>query len=201
MAKTLSAYIDLRSPYSYVAVDAIRALERDFAVAVDWLPFTLDIAGAGAGAQGVEAARWRRKVKYLYMDVRRFAGPRGLVIKGPLKVFDPFVSAAGLLFAKRAGLLDFYLDRVYPAFFDRTLDIEDRAAIGAILAAGGADAAGFAAWLDGAARSELAAIHDAAEQAGVFGVPSFALDGELFWGQDRIGLLRQRLEQAGLRRG
>jgi 2-hydroxychromene-2-carboxylate isomerase len=34
----------------------------------------------------------------------------------------------------------------------------------------------------------------------VFGVPTFVLDGELFWGGDRIDLLRERLDEKGVRR-
>jgi 2-hydroxychromene-2-carboxylate isomerase len=34
----------------------------------------------------------------------------------------------------------------------------------------------------------------------VFGVPMFVFDGELFWGGDRIGLLRERLDEKGVKR-
>ena len=39
-----------------------------------------------------------------------------------------------------------------------------------------------------------------AETSGVFGVPTFVFDGELFWGGDRIGLLRERLDEKGVKR-
>jgi succinylarginine dihydrolase len=39
-----------------------------------------------------------------------------------------------------------------------------------------------------------------AEAAGVFGVPTFVFDGELFWGGDRIGLLRERLDEKSVKR-
>ena len=39
-----------------------------------------------------------------------------------------------------------------------------------------------------------------AEASGVFGVPTFVFDGELFWGGDRIGLLRERLDEKGVKR-
>jgi 2-hydroxychromene-2-carboxylate isomerase len=51
---------------------------------------------------------------------------------------------------------------------------------------------------------EGAAEHDRlrgeAEAAGIFGVPTFVFDGELFWGGDRIGLLRERLDEKGVKR-
>ena len=58
------------------------------------------------------------------------------------------------------------------------------------------------------ANEKIAPRHDAlrteAEASGVFGVPSFVFDGEIFWGGDRIFLLRERLsvnEYALLRAG
>ena len=39
----------------------------------------------------------------------------------------------------------------------------------------------------------LARIAAEANEQGVFGVPTFILDGELFWGHDRVALLRERL--------
>ena len=57
----------------------------------------------------------------------------------------------------------------------------------------GAPAAGFFDFLDGAGRDELARIAVEAETAGVFGVPTFVVDGELFWGGDRIWMVREKL--------
>ena len=48
---------------------------------------------------------------------------------------------------------------------------------------------------DPATRREHDLIVTQAEARGVFGVPSFVFEGELFWGGDRIGLLRERIEQ------
>jgi 2-hydroxychromene-2-carboxylate isomerase len=78
-------------------------------------------------------------------------------------------------------------------FWRRALDIEDENAIGAIIAEIGGDRDGFARYLAGPGRVDYAAIVATAEERGVFGVPSFLLDGELFWGADRIWLLRERL--------
>ena len=39
-----------------------------------------------------------------------------------------------------------------------------------------------------------------AEASGVFGVPTFVFEGELFWGGDRIGLLRERLDEKVVKR-
>ncbi len=80
MNRTLTAYIDLKSPYAYLAIEPTRRLARRCGVALDWLPYTLDIpsylgsAKVDETGQVIEQDRsphqWRR-VKYSYMDVRR----------------------------------------------------------------------------------------------------------------------------------
>lgn len=55
--------------------------------------------------------------------------------------------------------------------------------------------AGFTAFLVGAGRAEHDAIRAAAEDFGIFGVPSFVIDGELFWGKEHLPAIRERLLQ------
>jgi 2-hydroxychromene-2-carboxylate isomerase len=63
----------------------------------------------------------------------------------------------------------------------------------AVLAEAGADTSGVAAYLEGDGRAELERICRDAEEKGVFGVPSFILDGELFWGREHLPDIRGRL--------
>ena len=57
----------------------------------------------------------------------------------------------------------------------------------------GADATGFSAYAEGEGREELERICHAAEANGVFGVPSFVVDGELFWGREHLPDIRAML--------
>ena len=57
----------------------------------------------------------------------------------------------------------------------------DAEAIAAVLSEVNADRTGFRGYLAGAGRIELDTICQSAESAGVFGVPSFIVEGELFW--------------------
>ena len=52
---------------------------------------------------------------------------------------------------------------------------------------------GFEAFAAGDGPKELAAHQQEAESQGVFAVPTFVVDGELFWGQDRIDFVRAKL--------
>ena len=202
--RTLAVYIDYKSPYAYLAKDLVHELERDFAVHIDWLPYTLDIPSALGSAtvddngrvieEQRNAHQWRR-VRYSYMDCRRQAQKRGLVIRGPRKIWDSTLALRGMMYAKREGptVLRRYHDTVFERFWKRELDIEDPGVIGMVLAGTGANTTGLPTYLAGQSREELENICRAAEAMGVFGVPTFVLSGELFWGREHLPDIREML--------
>jgi 2-hydroxychromene-2-carboxylate isomerase len=202
--RTLAVYIDYKSPYAYLAKDLVYELERDFAVHIDWLPYTLDIPSALGSAtvddngrvieEQRNAHQWRR-VRYSYMDCRRQAQKRGLVIRGPRKIWDSTLALRGMMYAKREGptVLRRYHDTVFERFWRRELDIEDPGVIGMVLAETGANTAGLPMYLAEQGSEELENICRAAEAMGVFGVPTFVLSGELFWGREHLPDIREML--------
>jgi 2-hydroxychromene-2-carboxylate isomerase len=202
--RTVTAYIDYKSPYAFLAKDPAYELERDFSVRIDWLPYVLDIPSFLGSARVDDtgnvieeqrnAHQWRR-VRYSYMDCRRQAKRRGLVIRGPQKIWDSTLAACGMLYAKRRGdkVLRRYHDLTFERFWKRELDIEDAAVVSGLLAEAGGDTVDFSAYLEGKGRAELERICRAAEEIGVFGVPSFVLDGELFWGREHLPDIRAML--------
>ena len=144
--RTVTAYIDYKSPYAFLAKDPAYELERDFSVRIDWLPYVLDIPSFLGSARVDDtgnvieeqrsAHQWRR-VRYSYMDCRRQARKRGLVIRGPQKIWDSTLAASGMLYAKRQGdmVLRRYHDLTFERFWKRELDIEDPAVVSGVLAA------------------------------------------------------------------
>jgi len=205
MATRIRFYIDFKSPYAYLAKDPARDLARETGAAIEWLPYTLDIPAYlgsakvdGSGdvlEESRNAHQWRR-VKYSYMDCRREANRRGLVILGTRKIFDSSLAHVGLLWAKRQGeaVEARYIDVIYDRFWKRELDIENADVVAATLRECGADTAGFATWLGGEGRAELLRLQREAEAAGVFGVPSFLLDdGDLYWGREHLPWLHSLL--------
>jgi 2-hydroxychromene-2-carboxylate isomerase len=203
-ARTIKVYSDYKSPYAYLAKDLVYDLERDTGVAVDWLPYTLDIpaylgsaeldASGGVAAESRNAHQWRR-VKYSYMDCRREANRRGLTIRGTRKIWDSSLANIGMLYAKERGVFRCYHDSVFERFWRRDLDIENVAALATLLSECGADASDFATYAAGEGRAMLTKVQTEAEAAGVFGVPSILLDdGDLYWGREHFahiaGLLR-----------
>src|SRR4030095_8295972 len=71
----IKMYSDYKSPYAYLAFDPAYELESRYRVRLRWLPFQLRIKGKGQRSEYSEY-----KVKYSYMDARRFANLRGGII-------------------------------------------------------------------------------------------------------------------------
>jgi len=205
--RTVTVYTDYKSPYAYIAKDLIYQMAGETGAVLDWLPYTLDIPSYRGSAEVDDAGKiisenrtphqWRQ-VRYAYMDCRREANKRGLILRGTQKIWDSSIAAIGLLWAKRQGeaILRGYTDRTFERFWRRELNIEDVAVVEGVLGEAGADVAGFAAFLAEPGRMEHDAIRQAAEAAGVFGVPSFFVDGELFWGKEHLPAIRERLLRA-----
>lgn len=197
MSKIVDLWLDLRSPYSFLAKDPAYALEKELGATLRLRPFALNLANIANLSNPAALQNGLRKVKYLYADARRFAQPRGLTILGPRKIFDQKLVHLAWMYADKAGPNGeksgrALIDKAYPRFFKRELDYEDRGAIDGLLREVGADPAGFDAF-KAEGEALLASHQQEAEAAGVFAVPTFVIDGELFWGQDRIDFVRAKL--------
>jgi 2-hydroxychromene-2-carboxylate isomerase len=193
VSKSVDLWLDLKSPYSFLAKDPAYALEKELGVTLRLRPYALDILGAYNMADPKVAERGLRRIKYLYRDIRRFANQRGMIIRGPKKIFDSTLIHLAWMFADAVGKGRALIDAAYPRFFKRELDYEDRAAVEALLKEIGVDLAGFDAFATGAGPALLARHQAEADKQGVFAVPTFVVDGELFWGQDRIDFVRAKL--------
>ncbi len=191
--KEIKMYSDYKSPFAYLAFDPAFALEERFCVRIRWIPFQLKIKGKGERSTYSEY-----KAKYSYLDARRWAQSRGLIIRGPLKVYDTTPALIGGLFADTQGRLRDYSRKVYELFFRRELEADQPEAVAVVIADLGMPAEEFRKYLDGPGAE---AYRDAQEEASsdhVFGVPLLIFEGEPFWGHDRLPLLEQRLAEHGL---
>ncbi len=191
--KTIRVYTDYKSPYAFVANREIFALEERGDVTLDWYPYILRIEQYLGAVETRNAHQWRR-VRYSYMDARRMANRQGLTLYGPQRVFNGTFAATGLLFAKAGGFFRAYHDLLFERFFQRAVDIDVLEEVCAIVAEAGGDAAAFKSYAEGPGRAEVDRVIDEAEEMGVFGVPTLVLDGELFWGSERIPMVVERLE-------
>lgn len=202
-------YFDYKSPYAYLAQPDMFALASDLhavhGVTLQFQPYTLDIpsylGAAELNEEGEDlvktrnAHQWRR-VRYSYMDCRREANRLGLVLRGPRKIFDSSLAHIGFYFAQDQGDFRPYHNAVFERFWRRELDIEDLGVLDALLRELGYDPAGLESYVGGAGRERHDTERSAAEETGVFGVPSIMADNELYWGAERIIRARERLDLA-----
>jgi 2-hydroxychromene-2-carboxylate isomerase len=194
-AKEIKMYSDYKSPYAYLAFDPAFALEERYRVRLRWRPFQLRLKGKGQRSVYSEY-----KVKYSYLDARRWAKPRGLWIRGPLKIYDTTPALVGGLFAETHGRLLDYSRLVYKRFFLRELEVDQPAAVAGVIVELGLSGRDYLAYLAG---EGIAAYERAQEEASadrIFGVPLFLFEGEPFWGYDRMALLEAKLAEVGLAR-
>jgi 2-hydroxychromene-2-carboxylate isomerase len=189
-------YSDYKSPFAYLAFDPAFALERRYNVTIRWIPFQLRIKG-----KGQRSVYSDYKARYSYLDARRWAKPRGITIRGPLKVYDTTPALIGGLFARRHGRLFDYSRRAFEQFFKRAFEADQPEAVAVLIESLGMPSAEYLDFLRGEGAREYEAAQREAADDHVFGVPLFIFDGEPFWGHDRIPGLEERLRSAGLALG
>jgi 2-hydroxychromene-2-carboxylate isomerase len=189
-------YSDFKSPYAFLAFDPAFALQDRFHVTLKWKPFQLRLKGKGERSQYSEY-----KVKYSYMDARRWANMRGgLMIRGPLKIFDTTPALIGGLYAEKHDKLRDYGNKVFELFFKRELAADEVDAVAPVVESLGLSGQGYRDYFANVGPADYERAQQDAVADQVFGVPMFYFNNEPFWGYDRMGLLEQRLTEAGLKR-
>ena len=193
----LAVYIDLKSPYAYLAIDPTRAMAAARGVTIDWRPFTLDIPSylgsakldkKGKVAKANRSAQQWTGVKYAYADCRRYANLCDKTVRGTVKIWDSSLAGIAMLWAKREGQDGFerFVDAAYPPFWRRELDIEDVDVLAATLEQAGITSEGFHEFVAGPGREAHDRTNQEAFDAGVFGVPTYLVDDEAWFGREHL---------------
>ena len=201
----LIVYIDVKSPYAFVAIEQILSLEADLGAQFDWRPLTLDIPSylgsakkkAGKVVKSKRSNEQWTHVRYAYRDARRYAEQQGLVLKGTEKIWDSSIANIAILWAVQTARekLGDYLRAAYRPFWQRMLDIEDVHVIETCLESSGIASQGFAEFAAAGGEGRIchdelnAKLHD----AGIFGVPTFVFDDKVLFGRQHLPLVRWHL--------
>jgi 2-hydroxychromene-2-carboxylate isomerase len=191
--REVKMYSDFKSPFAYLAFEPGLALEKRYQVKVSWKPFQLRIKD-----KGQRSVYSDYKTKYSYLDARRWAKPRGLIIRSQLKVYDTRIALIGGLFAQKHGLLVPFNLKVYELFWKRELLPDDADQVAAVVASFGLSADEYREYLANEGAVEYDRLQEEAAADHIFGVPIFLFEDEPFWGYDRIPMLEERLAEAGL---
>jgi 2-hydroxychromene-2-carboxylate isomerase len=183
---TLGVYLDLISPYAYLGWHRVHAIAARHGRAVEPRPVLFAAMLDALGQRG--PAEIPPKRVYTFKHVVRLAHDYGIAIAPPPS--HPFNPLTGLRVAIAALGTDHAratIDALFAAVWCGGPGVEDAGALAAWLDAQALPGAGLVERASSAeVKAELRARTDAAIAAGVFGVPTFDVDGELFWGQDAL---------------
>jgi len=191
-------YFAYTSPFTYLAWAPARELERTHRVKLRFIPYGVNIRKTYGNLD--DPAVERRKVRYLYLDARRIAKERRLIIYPPKKIFSCRLAFYGGQFAAKHERFLPYSDRVFERFWRHELDVENADALDALMREVALDPNEFHRYVETEARAELDQCFAEAATDQIFGVPTFVVEGEPFWGEDRIDWLIKKLDALGLRR-
>jgi 2-hydroxychromene-2-carboxylate isomerase len=195
--KTLDVYFDVASPFAYLGLTQLPALAA-MGVQPRLVPILLgalfrDIGQANVPLLAMPAAKQR----YIGLDLARWASWWGEPFDFPRKFPQRTIAAQRLCLVAAAegwevGVrLATALGR---AMWAEQRDLEDEQVLRAIVGAAGLPEDWVARTQEPAIKAQLADHTAAARGAGVFGVPTYMVDGKhLFWGQDRLDLVARAL--------
>lgn len=196
-------YYSMGSRYSYLASTQMEALARDTGCDVNWIPLNsgaLDWRKKGNPFAG-EPVSGQYDWDYRERDAMRWAAHYGVPFIEPRGrvQFDIDLLARATTAAKRLGKVIPYTHALFAAMFaDTGITQIDRDECARRAVSCGIGEGDFLDALDDpATAAEQSAGLAAADAAGVFGVPAFVVGGELFWGNDRLVLLRDWLRKEG----
>jgi 2-hydroxychromene-2-carboxylate isomerase len=199
MPLTIEAYYDFRSPYAYFANHRIRQELFVTPVPVKWLwrPVSIDVllnlqAGRDAWAVYSDPLSGPKRA-HLLADVRRNAAFYNI----PLRSLKP-PRPNSILALSAAALLgpeghDDFRNAVFDALWQQQRDISDSSVLAECLMRAGADPELVNRALTSEAREALAEDTKLAYANGIFGVPTFVCNNEIFFGNDRLDMLGWRL--------
>jgi len=197
MPQVIDYYFSLPSPWAYIGHKPFRDLVSAYDLKVNHKPVYLGELFAETGGLPL-GKRHPARQRYRMMELQRWRDRRGLDFHLQPKhwPFDARLPDGIVLAAIEAGFdPDALLRRAFPAVWEEQLDLSDPAVLVRL-----ADESGLPGQqlLDRAASDEIGAIYEQNRQdaiaADVFGSPAYVLNGEVFWGQDRIDLLADALK-------
>jgi 2-hydroxychromene-2-carboxylate isomerase len=196
MARSIDYYFSLHSPWTYLGHATFLDIAKRHGCAIAYRPVPLRAVFDETGGLPLPKRHPVRQ-RYRLMDLQRWRERRNvpLVLQPKHFPFDPSLADRFLIAIVQAGGdPGRFMAEVMAGVWARDDDMMRPEAIVAVAGATGFDAQVLATAAESEAVGQLyEATIGAAIEAGVFGAPSYVLDGEVFWGQDRLELLDSAL--------
>lgn len=195
MSKTLEFYFDFGSPTAYLAYQRLAQLSDQYPLEVNFKPMLL--GGVFKATGNTSPAAIPAKGHYMMAhDLPRFSRRYGVELKpNPFFPINTLNLMRGAIAAERLNCRDKYIDTMYKAVWVQEKNMGDADIVAATLIEAGLDAQALLTLSqDPEVKAELIANTEAAVERGVFGTPTFFMDGEMFFGQDRLDFIEEALQ-------
>ena len=183
---TVEFFYDVGSPFTYLASTQIEAIAADCDSRVQWRPFL--IGGVFKATGNRPPASVHAKMLYLIQDLRRWSEYYGVRLRNPPIPPLNTLLAMRVLTAAETALRPELSHRLFHAYWVEERDLTDeqvlRDLVGEKLVAQASEQE---------VKDALRATTDEAVARGAFGAPAMFVGDELFWGNDRLPFLEQRL--------
>jgi 2-hydroxychromene-2-carboxylate isomerase len=196
MARQLDYYFSLISPWAYIGHRVFMDLTGRHKVAIKYKPVALTKVFSATGGLPL-GQRHPARQRYRILELQRWRAKRGLNfdLHPPFWPFEVEFADRFVIAATMQGIdPGAFLGRAFAAVWERRLNLADEATLRALAEESGLPVAEL---LAAAAHQASAAVYARnvtdAIAVDAFGSPCFVLDGEVFWGQDRLELLDDAL--------
>lgn len=193
--KTVDFYFDFLSPYAYLAAHRLTDLAEAHRDRATFVPHVIDLVAARfkAGNNGPFNRDQPAKMKCLGQDLKRWAARYGLEMGFP-QGFDTARLNRGYLHAQQKGKGAYYMKAAFAAVWAKSGNPTDEALQRRVAEEAGLPASELLAAMDAPETLAVYARENEAAQArGIFGVPIFTVDDQIYWGNDRIEFLEDYL--------
>ena len=197
MSKTIDYYFTPQSPWTYLGHARFAAMAEAAGAIVRMLPADYSKVFAASGGLPL-GKRAPQRQAYRLMELARFRDYSGL----PMNIHPQFFPVAGDDAARLIIAVDLQdgaaaamrlSAAVFAAVWESELDIASAETLSVLLAQCGLNPSRLPESREPPTQQKYDANTQAALDAGVFGAPSYVLDGEIFWGQDRLEFLQRTL--------
>jgi 2-hydroxychromene-2-carboxylate isomerase len=196
MTQAVEFYFDVGSAATYLAWTQLPAIVKAAGREIEYRPFLL--GGVFQATGNRSPMEVPAKGQYMQDDLQRFARRYGVPFRHnphfPINTLTLMRGALGLLMRESERMVP-YVDAVLRAIWVDGRNMNDPATVGEVLQQAGFDPAKLLALAsDPAVKDELKARTQEAVARGVFGAPTFFIGQEMFWGQDRLDFVKERLQ-------
>lgn len=191
MTKKVEFLFDFGSPNAYLAWKAVPEIEKRTGATFTYVPVLLGgIFKATGNVSPVIANQGiKNKGEYQFLEIERFIKKHNLT-KFKFNAHFPVNTLQimrGAVAAEIDGNLPAYIAAVMPAMWEQSLKMDEPEVIKAVLDAGGIDGAHLLARIqDADVKAKLIANTEDAVARGAFGIPTFFVDGDIYFGKDRL---------------